>query len=206
MTKFKGMMAAAVIVLAAGSARAEGEKMDNTAAKFKTNQGSFTVKLFANDAPKTVENFVGLANGTKEFVDMKTGQKTKRRFYDGIIFHRVISDFMIQGGDPTGTGRGGPGYQFEDEFKSGRKFDKVGILAMANAGPGTNGSQFFITVVPTPFLNNKHTIFGEVIEGYDVVEKISKVPRDGNDRPLKDVVIERIDIVTLPAKVEKTSK
>lgn len=185
---------------------ADAAKRGDMIANFETNMGSFKVKLLPGDAPKTVENFVGLANGTKEFADPKTGQKTKRRFYDGLIFHRVIPDFMIQGGDPLGTGTGGPGYKFEDEVNS-RTFDKVGILAMANAGPNTNGSQFFVTVAKTPWLNGKHTIFGEVIEGYDVVEKISKVDgTPGNNRPYKDVVLERIDIETIPAKAEKSSK
>jgi peptidyl-prolyl cis-trans isomerase A (cyclophilin A) len=152
------------------------------------------------------ENFAGLANGTKEFIDPKTNQRTKKRFYDGLIFHRVIAGFMIQGGDPLGTGTGGPGYRFADEPNS-RKFDKPGILAMANAGPNTNGSQFFITVGQTPWLNGKHTIFGEVVEGYDVVEKISKVEgTPGNNRPISDVVIERIDIETGAPKAEKSSK
>ncbi|MCG3204805.1 MAG: Peptidyl-prolyl cis-trans isomerase B [Elusimicrobia bacterium] len=161
---------------------------------FETSLGNFTIDLFAKEAPKTVENFVGLAKGTKEFTDPKTGQKTKRPFYDGLIFHRVIPNFMIQGGDPIGNGTGGPGYQFEDEFASGRTFNKVGILAMANAGPGTNGSQFFITTAVTPWLNNRHTIFGEVVQGYDVVEKISKVQRDGSDRPLTPVSIKKVTI------------
>lgn len=163
-------------------------------AAFETTQGNFTIQLFPQDAPKTVENFVGLAKGTKEFIDPKTGQSVKRPLYDGLVFHRVIPDFMIQGGDPLGNGTGGPGYQFADEFGSSRRFDKVGVLAMANAGPNTNGSQFFITVTKTPWLDNRHTIFGEVIQGYDVVEKISKVPRDGNDRPNTPVTIKRVAI------------
>jgi peptidyl-prolyl cis-trans isomerase A (cyclophilin A) len=164
-------------------------------AAFKTNQGSFLIKLFPEDAPKTVANFVGLSEGTREFVDPKSGQTAKRPFYDGLTFHRVIPNFMIQGGDPVGNGTGGPGYRFEDEFNSPRGFDKKGILAMANAGPGTNGSQFFITVAPTPWLNKKHTIFGEVIEGYDVVEKISLVAQNpGNNRPLKPVIVEKVTI------------
>jgi peptidyl-prolyl cis-trans isomerase A (cyclophilin A) len=163
-------------------------------ARFETSEGNFKVKLFPAEAPKTVANFVDLARGTKEFVDPKTGQKTKRPFYDGLVFHRVIPDFMIQGGDPIGNGTGGPGYSFEDETSSPRGFDKVGILAMANAGPNTNGSQFFVTTAKTPWLNKRHTIFGEVVEGYDVVEKISKVERDGNDRPVKPVTITRVVI------------
>ncbi len=143
-------------------------------ATFKTTMGDIVVKLFAKDAPKTVENFVGLATGEKEWTDPRTGQKSKAKLYDGTIFHRVIPDFMIQGGDPLGKGTGGPGYQFEDEFKSGRSFDKPGLLAMANAGPNTNGSQFFITEVPTPHLNNKHTIFGEVVKGFELVAKIAR--------------------------------
>ncbi len=153
-------------------------------ATISTTQGEIVVRLFAKDAPKTVANFVGLATGEKEWADPKTGKKvTGKSLYEGTIFHRVIPGFMIQGGDPTGSGMGGPGYKFEDEFQSGRKFDKLGILAMANAGPGTNGCQFFITTSMPQNLNNHHTIFGEVISGYDVVEKIGNVPRDGGDRP-----------------------
>ena len=164
--------------------------------KFETNQGNFVAKLFPDEAPATVTNFIGLANGTKEFVDPKTGENVKRPFYDGLTFHRVIPGFMIQGGDPRGDGTGGPGYRFQDEFNSPRVFDKPGILAMANAGPNTNGSQFFITVAATPWLNKRHTIFGEVVEGYDVVEKISKLPRDGNDRPLDPVTIKKVTVLT----------
>lgn len=163
-------------------------------AKFDTTQGSFTIQLFPQDAPKTVDNFVGLAKGTKEFTDPKTGAKVKKPFYDGLVFHRVIPDFMVQGGDPLGVGTGGPGYSFEDEFNSSRTFDKPGILAMANAGPNTNGSQFFITVAATPWLNKHHTIFGQVTEGYDVVEKISHVSRDANDKPTTPVVINKVTI------------
>ncbi|MGZ6142212.1 MAG: peptidylprolyl isomerase, partial [Myxococcales bacterium] len=147
-----------------------------------------TVKLFEKDAPKTVENFVGLATGKKEWIDPRTGQKSKAPLYDGTSFHRVIPDFMIQGGDPLGTGTGGPGYKFEDEFSSGKKFDKPGLLAMANAGPNTNGSQFFITEVPTPHLNNRHTIFGEVVKGGDLVPQIA---RAGNSQTRLD----KVDIV-----------
>ena len=158
-------------------------------ATFKTSQGDVVVKLFAKDAPKTVTNFVGLATGEKEWTHPSTQAKQKAPLYRGTLFHRVIDNFMIQGGDPVGTGRGDPGYRFEDEFASGRKFDKLGLLAMANAGPNTNGSQFFITTSMPLALNNKHTIFGEVVKGYDVVEKISKVERDGSDRPKVDVVL-----------------
>jgi len=163
-------------------------------AVIETNQGTMVAQLFPNDAPKTVQNFVGLAKGEKEWTDPKTGEKTRRPLYDGTIFHRVIPDFMIQGGDPLGTGTGGPGYRFEDEFQSGRKFDKPCLLAMANSGPNTNGSQFFITQKPTPWLNNRHTIFGELVKGCDVVDKIVAQPRGARDRPVTDVVIQHITI------------
>ncbi|MCL2011318.1 MAG: peptidylprolyl isomerase [Cystobacterineae bacterium] len=162
-------------------------------ALMKTSEGNVALRLFCKDAPKTVENFVGLATGEKKWKNPATGQEESKALYPGTLFHRVISNFMIQGGDPLGRGTGGPGYCFEDEFQSGRKFDKPGLLAMANAGPHTNGSQFFITVVPTPHLNNRHTIFGEVIRGYEVVDKIANVlPKDHNDRPKTDVYIDSI--------------
>lgn len=163
-------------------------------AVFQTSKGTFTCRLFEKEAPKTVDNFVGLANGSKEWTDPKTGQKVLKKFYDGLVFHRVIPNFMIQGGDPEGTGRGGPGYRFEDECRPELSFDKPGKLAMANAGPNTNGSQFFITTVPTPWLNNKHTIFGEVVEGQKVVEMIASVKKDGRDKPLEAVTIEKVEI------------
>jgi peptidyl-prolyl cis-trans isomerase A (cyclophilin A) len=153
-------------------------------AVFDTTEGKFKIRLFAAQAPRTVENFVSLAEGIK----------TGKPFYDGTIFHRVIPDFMIQGGDPEGTGRGGPGYKFADEFHAELKHTKPGVLSMANAGPNTNGSQFFITVAATPWLDNKHTVFGEVTEGYPVVEKISKTPRGSQDRPSKDVKILSVKI------------
>ncbi|MDC0713567.1 peptidylprolyl isomerase [Stigmatella sp. ncwal1] len=159
-----------------------------------TSEGKITLRLFSKDAPLTVANFVGLASGQKEWQDPSNLQKTNRPLYDGTKFHRVITNFMIQGGDPLGNGTGRPGYTFEDEFLSGRKFDKPGLLAMANAGPGTNGSQFFITTSNPQWLNNRHTIFGEVIEGYNVVEKISNVQKDPRDRPLKDVVVKKVTI------------
>ncbi len=160
---------------------------------FETNQGTFKVKLFNDKAPKTVQNFTELAEGKS--TNPKLDDKFKgKHFYDGTIFHRVIPNFMIQGGDPAGNGTGGPGYTFADEFDSSLKFDKKGLLAMANRGPNTNGSQFFITVAATPWLNNRHTIFGEVTEGYDVVEKISNVPRDGSDKPNSTVTITKVTI------------
>jgi peptidyl-prolyl cis-trans isomerase A (cyclophilin A) len=165
-----------------------------TYAIFETSQGNIVVKLLEKEAPNTVTNFVGLAEGTKEFADPKTGQKVKRPFYDGLIFHRVIPQFMIQGGCPEATGRGGPGYRFADEFHPSLNHSKAGKLSMANAGPGTNGSQFFITVAATPWLDNKHTIFGEVIEGQDVADKISKVPRDSSDRPRTPVTMNKVRI------------
>jgi peptidyl-prolyl cis-trans isomerase A (cyclophilin A) len=165
-------------------------------AQFVTSEGNFTVRLFDQEAPKTVENFIGLVQGTKEWTDPRTNKKVKQPYYDGIIFHRVISGFMIQGGDPTGTGMGGPGYQFADEFHPDLRFDRPYLLAMANAGPGTNGSQFFITVGPTPHLNRRHTIFGEVAdaESRAVVDSIAKTATDRSDRPLEAVVVERVDI------------
>ncbi|MGA9524842.1 MAG: peptidylprolyl isomerase [Myxococcaceae bacterium] len=175
-------------------------------ATIKTNQGDIVVRLFSKDAPKTVANFVGLATGEKEWTHPGTGAKQTKRLYDDVIFHRVIPGFMIQGGDPLGQGIGGPGYRFEDEFKSGRKFDKPGLLAMANSGPNTNGSQFFITVAPTPHLDNRHTIFGEVVEGQDVVEKISKLKTTPQNRPLESVVIKTIEISAEPKKAKKPKK
>lgn len=163
-------------------------------AVFETNRGTFKAKLFADKAPKTVENFVGLAEGTKAWTDPKTGKEVKKPFYDGLIFHRVIPNFMIQGGCPLKNGTGGPGYKFEDEFGSGLKHDRPGLLSMANAGPNTNGSQFFVTTVPTPWLDNKHTIFGEVIEGMDVVHAIEKTRTAGGDRPVEEVVIKTLKI------------
>ena len=167
----------------------------NSTAVIKTSMGSITVKLFPDKAPKTVENFVGLATGKKEWTDPKTGKMMKGKpLYNGTIFHRVIPDFMIQGGDPLGMGTGGPGYQFEDEFDPSLTFSEPGILAMANAGPATNGSQFFITVKETPHLNGHHTIFGEVTKGMDIVNKIVSVPRGPNDMPTKPVKIIGITI------------
>jgi peptidyl-prolyl cis-trans isomerase A (cyclophilin A) len=164
-------------------------------ATFDTTLGTVVVRLFPEDAPETVANFVGLATGKKEWKDPTSGQtKTGTPLYDGTVFHRVIPNFMIQGGDPLGTGTGGPGYKFKDEFQSGRKFDKPGLLAMANAGPNTNGSQFFITDVPTPHLNNNHTIFGEVTSGFDVVQKIARVKAGAGNRPATTVTINKVTI------------
>jgi peptidyl-prolyl cis-trans isomerase A (cyclophilin A) len=166
----------------------------STFAKFSTTEGDFKVRLYDDKAPKTVANFVGLAEGTQEWTDPKTRQQVKRPFYNGLIFHRVIEGFMLQGGCPVGTGTGGPGYQFADEFGPGLKHDRPGLLSMANAGPNTNGSQFFVTLVPTPWLDNKHAIFGEVVEGMDVVQKIGKTPTGRNDKPVKDIVMTSVTI------------
>jgi peptidyl-prolyl cis-trans isomerase A (cyclophilin A) len=169
-------------------------------AKFETTEGTIVVKLFAKDAPKTVENFVTLATGEKTWTHPASGEVMKGKpLYDGTLFHRCIKDFMVQGGDPLGRGTGGPGYKFEDEFQSGRRFDKPGLLAMANAGPGTNGSQFFITVIPTPWLNNKHTIFGEVVTGQEIVDKVANLIAKGpGDRPKTDVVVKKLHISKTP--------
>jgi len=162
----------------------------------QTSLGDIKVELFSDKAPKTVENFLELASGKKAWKDPKAGGKeVKKPLYDGTIFHRVIPDFMIQGGDPNGNGTGGPGYQFADEFDASVRFDKPGMLAMANSGPGTNGSQFFITVAPTPWLNDKHTIFGEVKSGMDVVKKIVSAEREPGDKPKTDIKIKSIKIL-----------
>ncbi|MEX0983743.1 MAG: peptidylprolyl isomerase [Actinomycetota bacterium] len=164
-------------------------------ATFVTSEGSFTVSLMREHAPETVANFVGLATGTKQWTDPRDGTTKTEPLYAGTILHRVIDGFMLQGGDPTGTGTGGPGYTFADECPpGGPTFNQVGRLAMANAGPGTNGCQFFVTVAETPWLNGKHTIFGQVTAGYDVVEAIAKVPVGAQDRPAADITIERIEI------------
>ena len=163
-------------------------------ADFDTSEGKFTVKLFDQEAPKTVENFVGLAEGTKEWTDPRTNRKVKQPYYDGIVYHRVIDGFMIQGGDPLGQGIGGPGYNFADEFHPKLRHSKAGILSMANRGPNTNGGQFFITLAPTPHLDDRHSVFGEVTEGMDVVRKIGSTKTGERDRPVKDVVINRVTI------------
>ena len=173
-----------------------GMTQKTATATMHTNHGDIVIDLFGNHAPVTVENFIGLAKGEKDYTTQNAKGEQSGPFYDGAIFHRIIDNFMIQGGDPTGTGRGGPGYQFQDEFHPELQFDRPFLLAMANAGPGTNGSQFFITVAPTPHLNNHHTIFGEVTDkaSQEVVSKIAKVSTDRMDRPAEDVVIESIEI------------
>ena len=161
-----------------------------------TNHGDITINLFGDHAPKTVANFVGLASGTKEYTDPQTGRPATGKFYDGLIFHRIIEGFMIQGGDPLGSGIGGPGYKFADEFHPELSFNKPYLLAMANAGANTNGSQFFITLGPTPHLNRRHTIFGEVADqaSRDVVDAIAKTPVGAMDRPREEVVISAITV------------
>src|SRR4029450_598411 len=164
-------------------------------ATFATSKGTFKVRLLPEHAPTTVKNFVELATGQREWTDPRDGQRKAEPLYDGTVFHRVIPDFMIQGGDPKATGTGGLGYQFEDEFPPGApSLDRPGLLAMANAGPDTNGSQFFVTVASTPWLTGKHTVFGEVVEGMDVVNSISTVETDTRDRPAAPVVLSRVEI------------
>jgi peptidyl-prolyl cis-trans isomerase A (cyclophilin A) len=164
-------------------------------AHFTTSEGNFTARLFDAETPNTVANFTGLADGTKEWTDPRTGQRVKQPYFNGTVFHRVIADFMIQGGDPLGQGTGGPGYNFADEFHPSLRHSKPGILSMANRGPNTNGGQFFITLVPTPWLDNKHSVFGEIVEGMDVVDKIGKTATSKpGDRPLKPITIESVTI------------
>jgi peptidyl-prolyl cis-trans isomerase A (cyclophilin A) len=191
------LLAGLALLLSAGLATA-GEKEKPVAeplyAALKTSMGVIVIHLFEDKAPKTVENFVGLATGTKEWTDPRTGQKVKQPLYNGTIFHRVIPGFMIQGGDPLGRGTGGPGYRFADEFSPELRHNKAGILSMANSGPNTNGSQFFITLAPTPHLDNRHSVFGEVVQGQEVVVAIGNAPRGANDRPLKDAVLQEVII------------
>jgi len=193
-----GFMVVGMVVAGEPEALAGQKLPTGTYAVFETTQGRIVCRLFEKEAPQTVANFIGLAEGTKEWTDPSTGQKVKRPLYDGLLFHRVIPDFMIQGGDPRGDGTGGPGYRFADEFSPTLKHDKPGRLSMANAGPNTNGSQFFITEKPTPWLDGRHTIFGEVVEGMDVVNKIARVPRGANDRPSTDVVMKKVTILRQP--------
>jgi peptidyl-prolyl cis-trans isomerase A (cyclophilin A) len=164
-------------------------------AHFTTTKGDFTIELFDQDVPKTVENFVGLAEGTKAWTDPRTGRKGIGPYYNGTIFHRVIDAFMVQGGDPLGQGTGGPGFTFADEFSKKRRHSKAGVLSMANSGPNTNGGQFFITLAATPWLDDKHTVFGEVVEGMDVVKKIGTVPtKKPGDRPLEPITVQSVTI------------
>lgn len=181
-------------IVALGATADTQEKKGPVYATLKTSMGDIVIQLFDDKAPKTVANFVGLATGTKEWIDPKTGEKVKRPLYNGTIFHRVIPGFMIQGGDPLGNGTGSPGYRFEDEFSRELRHSKGGILSMANAGPNTNGSQFFITLGPTPHLDGRHSVFGEVVKGQEIVVAIGNVSRDFRDRPIKDVVLKEIVI------------
>jgi len=191
------VLAVSVGVALAGQAK-EKKLMPGIYAHFETTEGNFTVKFFEKSAPKTVANFVGLAEGT---IDTITGKPGKSKpYYDGLTFHRIIDGFMIQGGDPTGTGSGGPGYRFADEIDPKQRFTKAGILAMANAGPNTNGSQFFVTLAPTDWLNGKHTIFGEVVEGMDVIKKMGKVKTGANNKPATPVVMKKVTIERVPAQ------
>ena len=163
-------------------------------AHFTTSEGNFTARLFDAEAPNTVANFTGLADGSKEWTDPRSGKKVKQPYFNGTIFHRVIDGFMIQGGDPLGQGTGGPGYTFADEFHPKLKHDKAGILSMANRGPNTNGGQFFITLAATPWLDNKHSVFGEVVDGMDVIQKIGKTATGANDRPVKPITVQSVKI------------
>jgi len=194
MLKRFGIISAIFITMSLALAAETPEKKGPVYATLKTSMGDIVIQLFDDKAPKTVANFVGLASGTKEWLDPKTGEKVKRPLYNGTIFHRVIPGFMIQGGDPLGNGRGGPGYNFEDEFHPDLRHSKAGILSMANAGPNTNGSQFFITHQATPNLDGRHSVFGEVVKGQEVVVAIGNVSRDPRDRPIKDVVLKEIII------------
>lgn len=184
-----------LIVLALAVTSAEGiKKMEKLYATFDTSAGKIVCELFPDIAPMTVRNFVGLAKGEQPWEDPKTKEIVKKPLYSGTVFHRVIPGFMVQGGDPLGNGTGGPGYKFDDEFSDKVLFNKVGRLAMANSGPATNGSQFFITVAETPWLNGHHTIFGQVIKGQEIVEKIASVERGPNDRPRENVVLKSVTV------------
>ena len=186
--------AATPAAVAKPAAPSAPELPDPLFATLDTSMGAIVVQLFPKEAPKTVANFVGLARGEREWTDPRSRQPVKRPLYDGTIFHRVIPSFMVQGGDPLGTGTGDPGYRFEDEFGSGKVFDKPCLLAMANSGPNTNGCQFFITEKPTPWLNNKHTIFGEVVQGCELVAEMGRVERGPRDRPKTDIVLKKVTI------------
>ncbi len=193
----KTLLIGLLVFLGSNSAfAAKAKEAKDPFAVIQTSLGTIKVRLFKSKAPITVENFIGLATGKKEWTDPKTNKKVKgKSLYAGTVFHRVIPGFMIQGGDPLGQGIGGPGYQFQDEVSPLDSFGNPGILAMANAGPNTNGSQFFITVAPTPHLNGRHTIFGEVVQGLDVVNKIASGPRDGMDKPNKEIKVVSIKIL-----------
>ena len=188
------LLATFLLSVSQGFAAESANKKGPLYATFKTSMGDMVVQLFEDKAPRTVANFVGLATGTKEWIDPKSGQKVKRPLYNGTIFHRVIPGFMIQGGDPLGNGTGGPGYKFDDEFNPDLRHTRGGILSMANAGPNTNGSQFFITLAPALHLDNHPSVFGALVKGEDVLIAIGNVPRDHNDRPLKDVVLKEVII------------
>jgi peptidyl-prolyl cis-trans isomerase A (cyclophilin A) len=168
--------------------------MSQLTATLHTSEGDIEIELYEDRAPNTVENFVGLATGEREWTDPDTDETRTDPLYDDVLVHRIIPDFMIQTGDPTGTGRGGPGYTFDDEFHDDLRHDSAGTVSMANRGPDTNGSQFFITLAAQPHLDGKHAVFGNVTEGMDVVEAIGSVETDGNDKPLEDVLIESVEI------------
>src|SRR5690554_320195 len=199
MRKISALLLFMIFPIILGSCQAKYPNLSNGVyAEFTTNKGVFIAKLYSEATPLTVANFISLAEGNNDMVDEEFKGKL---FYDGLIFHRVIKGFMIQGGDPEGNGRGGPGYRFPDEFSDSLKHDTKGILSMANSGPNTNGSQFFITLVPTPHLDNRHSVFGEIVLGMDVVETIGQVPTSQADRPEEDVVIETINIIYKNASV-----
>ena len=193
MNRFLAITGLIAALWCAGGSLAQ-EKKGPVYATLKTSMGDIVIQLFEDKAPKTVANFVELATGVKEWTDPKTKEKVKKPLYNGTIFHRVIPGFMIQGGDPLGNGTGGPGYRFEDEFHPDLKHSKPGILSMANAGPNTNGSQFFITYKATPWLDGRHSVFGEVVKGHNVVDAIGNVPRDFRDQPVKEIIIKEVVI------------
>ncbi len=202
------LVASCVFAQAAGKKEVKKTVHKQYQVTLETSLGDIVCDLFADKAPKTVANFVDLAQGKKEWTDSRTGKKSKSLFYDGLSFHRVIPNFMIQGGDPLGNGTGGPGYQFEDEIDASLKFDRPGLLAMANSGPGTNGSQFFITVANTPWLSGHHTIFGQTkdAKSLELVTKIANVARDERDLPLTPVVIKKVTVRELSAATKQPTK
>ena len=189
------LILALFVAIPIAMAQSNGNLDPGVYAVFETTEGNFTVKLYDDMAPNTVENFISLATGSKDWTHPTTNESFQDTpYYDGIIFHRVISGFMLQGGDPSGTGMGGPGYRFADEFHPEASHSKAGILSMANSGPNTNGSQFFVTLGPTPHLDNRHSVFGEVVVGMDVVMAIGNVPTGARDRPVEDVVMNKVSI------------